>query len=146
MSLGLFRQTTRRTSQLVSASSLRGIRALHSTSSLKEHYLDASPELFKNRIAQKDRLILVDFYADWCGPCKTISPILKKLTSELKTKEGNSIDLITVDTDSEESIPLAAMHKIRALPTVIAFKDGKPVDQFVGAIPEESIKDFIAKQ
>jgi len=108
--------------------------------------LDASPELFKNRIAQKDRLILVDFYADWCGPCKTISPILKKLTSELKSKDGNPIDLITVDTDSEESIPLAAMHKIRALPTVIAFKDGKPVDQFVGAIPEESIKEFIAKQ
>jgi len=70
----------------------------------------------------------------------------KKLTNELKTKDGKPIDLITVDTDSDENISIATSHKIRALPTIIAFKDGKPVDQFVGAIPEEAIKEFIARQ
>lgn len=92
-----------------------------------------------------EKAVLVDFYADWCNPCKMISPILKKLTSDetVKTGSGRSLDLVTVDTDSE--FDLATKYKVRSLPTVIAFKDGQKVDQFIGAMNEDCIRQFIAK-
>jgi len=139
-----FRSALSRT-RLLNSKGIRAVLSLHTTPARREHFLDISPEAFKHHIGQNDRLILVDFYANWCGPCKTISPLLEKLTNELTTKDGKPIDLITVDTDSDENISLVASHKIRSLPTIIAFKNGKPVDQFVGAIPEEAIKEFIAR-
>ncbi|OJA18763.1 hypothetical protein AZE42_01626 [Rhizopogon vesiculosus] len=92
-----------------------------------------------------DRVVLVDFYAEWCNPCKMISPLLEKLTSDatVKTGSGHSLDLVTVDTDTE--FDLAAKYQVRALPTVIAFKDGKQVDQFVGALNEAAIRHFLGK-
>ncbi|KIP08908.1 hypothetical protein PHLGIDRAFT_68626, partial [Phlebiopsis gigantea 11061_1 CR5-6] len=99
---------------------------------------------FKEAIANKEKVVLVDFYADWCGPCKMISPILERLTSdaEVKTGSGSALDLVTVDTDAQTS--LAQEYKvISSLPTVIAFKDGKPVSQFIGAMPEGSVRNFL---
>lgn len=88
---------------------------------------------------------MVDFYAEWCNPCKTISPLLEKLTSDdtVKTGSGRSLDLVTVDTDSQ--FILALKYMVRSLPTVIAFKDGRKVDQFVGALNESEIRQFISK-
>lgn len=88
---------------------------------------------------------MVDFYAEWCNPCKTISPLLEKLTSDdtVKTGSGRSLDLVTVDTDKQ--FVLALKYMIRSLPTVIAFKDGRKVDQFIGALNESEIRQFIAK-
>lgn len=88
---------------------------------------------------------MVDFYAEWCNPCKTISPLLEKLTSDdtVKTGSGRSLDLVTVDTDSH--FILALKYMVRSLPTVIAFKDGRKVDQFVGALNESEIRQFISK-
>ncbi|ETW86304.1 thioredoxin-like protein, partial [Heterobasidion irregulare TC 32-1] len=90
-----------------------------------------------------DRVVLVDFYADWCGPCKTLSPILERITTDESIKSGSGLplDLITVDTDAE--VALAQQHKIRSLPTVVAFKDGQPVSQFIGALPEAQVRKFI---
>ncbi|KAG0705094.1 thioredoxin-like protein [Suillus ampliporus] len=91
------------------------------------------------------KVVLVDFYADWCNPCKMISPLLEKLTSDatVKTGSGRSLDLVTVDSDAE--FELAAKYQVRALPTVIAFRDGQKVDQFVGALNEGAIRQFLAK-
>jgi len=102
-------------------------------------------EDFQKIIDSAEFPVIVDFYADWCNPCKMISPLLEKLTSDetVKTGSGRSLDLVTVDTDSE--FDLAAKYKVRALPTVIAFKDGQKVDQFVGAMKESGIREFIAK-
>ncbi|KAH9066210.1 thioredoxin-like protein [Lactarius vividus] len=90
-----------------------------------------------------ERVVLVDFYADWCGPCKALSPVLEKLAGEVETKTGSGrpIDLVTVDTDVHGS--LAQKYQVRALPTVVAFRDGEPVKQFVGALPEGGVRKFL---
>lgn len=124
------------------------LRQFHRSLKCQEHYLNADEKTFR-RVAlnpsASDKAVLVDFYAEWCKPCKTISPLLEKLTSDetVKTGSGRSLDLVTVDTDSE--FQLALRYKVRALPTVIAFKDGQKVDQFVGALNESGIRQFIAK-
>ncbi|KAH7889575.1 thioredoxin-like protein [Phlebopus sp. FC_14] len=92
-----------------------------------------------------NKVVLVDFYADWCGPCKMISPILEKLTADatVRTGSGRSLHLVTVDTDKE--IELGHKYQIRSLPTVMAFKDGKPVDHFVGALNEADVRSFLER-
>ncbi|KAI0929064.1 hypothetical protein AcW1_006113 [Taiwanofungus camphoratus] len=79
----------------------------------------------------------------WCGPCKMLSPILEKLTADpsVKSGSGRPVDLVTVDTDTETE--LAMKYKIRSLPTVIAFKDGEAVSQFIGGVPEASVRKFL---
>ncbi|KAH7910754.1 thioredoxin-like protein [Hygrophoropsis aurantiaca] len=125
------------------------IRQLHWSPRCQQQYFNANPETFDSVALNKDakdKVVLVDFYAEWCQPCKMISPILENLTSDssgVKSGSGRSLDLITVNTDEE--FDLAQKYKIRALPTVVAFKDGQVVDQFVGALNEAGIKNFLAK-
>ncbi len=75
---------------------------------------------------KSESVVLVDFFADWCGPCKAIHPTLEELSNEL---EGKAI-IAKVDVDEEPG--LAATFKIRSIPTIILFKDGEPVDILVG--------------
>jgi putative thioredoxin len=83
--------------------------------------------------------VLVDFWADWCGPCKQLSPLLEKL----ETHYAGRVKLVTVDTEAQ---PQLAQHfQIKSLPTVYAFVNGQPVDQFQGLLPEGQIKAFIDK-
>jgi len=91
----------------------------------------------------KDKIVVADFHADWCGPCRVLGPILERVTRDgvLKSGSGKLFDLVTIDTDKESE--LAAKYKVRALPTVIAFKGGEPVAQFVGAIPEPDVTKFL---
>ncbi|KAL6301797.1 hypothetical protein BKA93DRAFT_738028 [Sparassis latifolia] len=72
-----------------------------------------------------------------------LSPILEKLTTDPSIKSGSGLplDLVTVDTDTETA--LALKYKIRSLPTVIAFKDGQPISQFMGAVPEAHVRNFL---
>jgi thioredoxin len=85
----------------------------------------------------KKELIIIDFYADWCGPCKMLGPILEKLANEYKVK----LIKLNVDVESE----LASEFGIMSIPTVVFFKDGEPKDFFTGAYPEPQIKEFIEK-
>jgi len=84
---------------------------------------------------------LVDFYADWCQPCKLLSPLLEKVTTDATLVGGVEVDLLTVDTDSQ--IELAQEYGIRSLPTVIAFKNGEQVDQFIGLQRIDGLKRFV---
>ncbi|KAG1754383.1 thioredoxin-like protein [Suillus lakei] len=125
-----------------------GLRQFHRSPKCQKHYLNADAKTFEKvalNSSVTDKVVLVDFYADWCNPCKMISPLLEKLTSDATVKTGSdrSLDLVTVDTDSE--FDLAAKYQVRALPTVIAFRDGEKVDQFVGALNEGGIRQFLAK-
>jgi len=90
---------------------------------------------------------VVDFYADWCGPCRVLSPILENLTTDptLQTRSGLPIDLVKVNTEDEDILPLSQKFKVAALPTVIVFRDGEPVDRFVGALGELAARDFFQK-
>ncbi|KAJ3826437.1 thioredoxin-like protein [Lentinula raphanica] len=95
----------------------------------------------------KGRLVLVDFYADWCQPCHMLSPILKSISSNPSIKSGTGlpVDVMTINTESEDGMELGRKYKIRALPTVIAFREGENVMQFVGALPEPQVHDFLTK-
>jgi putative thioredoxin len=81
--------------------------------------------------------VLVDFWAPWCGPCKTLGPILEKLAADY----NGAFRLAKVDVDKEQE--LAAAFQIRSIPTVILVKDGQPVDGFPGALPEGQLREFL---
>jgi putative thioredoxin len=83
--------------------------------------------------------VLVDFWAEWCGPCKQLSPLLEKL----EVQYAGRVKLVTVDTEAQAQ--LAQHFQIKSLPTVYAFVNGQPVDQFQGLLPEGQIKAFIDK-
>jgi len=81
--------------------------------------------------------VLADFWAPWCGPCNTLGPMLEKLEAEAQGR----IRLVKINAD--ENAQLCAEYGVRSLPTVVAFVDGEPVDQFVGALPEGQLRAFI---
>ncbi|CED84916.1 Thioredoxin-like protein [Phaffia rhodozyma] len=87
--------------------------------------------------ANKDKVVLVDFYADWCGPCKMLKPILTKVANNAEA----NCDLVTVDT--EELTEVAQKYKIASLPTVVAFRKGKEVSRFIGARNEKAVLSFV---
>lgn len=87
--------------------------------------------------ASRTKPVLVDFWADWCSPCQMLMPVLAKLVEEYR----GAVLLAKVNTEEERE--LAAQFGVRSLPTVQLFKDGQPVDQFMGALPEAEIRRFL---
>jgi putative thioredoxin len=87
--------------------------------------------------ASKSALVLVDFWATWCGPCKQLTPALEKVVKGY----GGKVRLVKMDIDAHPTIP--QQMRVQSVPTVYAFKDGRPLDGFQGAQPESAIKAFI---
>lgn len=91
-------------------------------------------------LLQEDKLLVVDFFATWCGPCKKLSPTLDEVSEEL----GEQVNIVKVDVDESED--LAMDYGIRSVPTVLFFKNGQQVDKFVGALPKSEIVTKIQAQ
>ena len=89
-------------------------------------------------VASREVPVIVDFWAPWCGPCKTLGP---QLEAAVKAADG-AVKMVKVNID--ENPEIAQQLRIQSIPTVFAFKDGQPVDGFMGAIPESQIKTFVA--
>src|SRR6266446_4475773 len=106
---------------------------------MSEHAVDVTTDTFEREVieASNSTPVVVDFWAPWCGPCRVLKPILEKLSAEY----GGKFKLAKVNSDENQEI--AAEYGIRSIPDVMAFKDGKPVSHFLGAVPESQVRAFI---
>ncbi|KAI7858675.1 thioredoxin-like protein [Circinella umbellata] len=100
--------------------------------------IEATSETFAELVNKADHPVIVDFYADWCGPCKMLGPLLEK-----SVKANPKVTLVKLDVDNASE--LAGQYKIAALPTVVAFNKGEAVDQFVGMRRGPDVENFVKK-
>ena len=109
------------------------------SSPAKPHVFDATTDRFEADVIQRSLQVpvLVDFWAEWCGPCKQLGPVLEKLAGEY----NGAFELAKVDVEAEQQ--LAAAFQIRSIPTVMLVKDGQLADGFPGALPEAQLREFL---
>ncbi|SPO21501.1 related to Thioredoxin [Ustilago trichophora] len=139
----LFSRTINPLFRLTSPTSLRTFATSTVT---KKVYENVDAAQFQSRVLSPTGTdasipVLVDFFATWCQPCKLLSPALKKVASQPDLVAGKHIDLVTIDVDQHQDI--AQRFKVSAMPTVIAMKDGKVLDGFVGMLPEKKVIEFV---
>ena len=102
---------------------------------MKEHISELTSQEFHKKIAKGSWV--VDFWAAWCGPCKILGPIMDEVAKDVK----DSVNIAKVDVDAEQD--LAQQYEVMSIPTVIFFKDGEVVNQFVGVHEKEDILEMI---
>ena len=100
---------------------------------------DSTTASFKADVvdASKSVPVVVDFWAPWCGPCKQLTPVIEKIIRGY----GGKVRLVKINVDENQAI--AAQLRVQSLPTVLAFRDGQPIDGFIGVQPESAIKAFV---
>ena len=105
---------------------------------MSENTVAVSDETFKTDVLESKGLVLVDFWAEWCGPCKMIAPALEEIAVEYKGR----VTVAKVNIDDNPMSPNA--YGVRGIPTMILFKDGKPAATKVGAAPKSELKAWVA--
>ena len=108
---------------------------------MNPHIIDVTQENAQQVLVEEsqNRLVVVDFWADWCEPCKTLMPILEKLATEYNGQ------FLLAKVNADELQPIAQQLGVRSLPTVMLMKDGQPIDGFAGAQPEVQIRELLQK-
>lgn len=100
---------------------------------------NATDASFKETVLENSKPVLVDFWADWCGPCKQMAPVLDKLAEEYADK----IDVVKINTDQNPETPRA--YNVMSLPTMNVYKDGEVVKQIIGAKPKRLLEKELAE-
>ena len=93
-----------------------------------------------NNVISKNKTVLVDFWAEWCGPCRMIGPVIEELANEYEGKA--IIGKLDIDSNQESSVK----YGVRSIPTILTFKDGEIVDRQVGAVPKKTLTNVIDSQ
>jgi thioredoxin 1 len=93
---------------------------------------------FESEVLKSSQLVLVDFWAPWCGPCRMVAPVLEEIA-----KEYDKVKIVKINVD--ENPGLSGQYGIMSIPTMMAFKDGKVVEKIVGALPKPAIIGKISK-
>ena len=104
---------------------------------MSEKTVAATDSSFENDVLKAEGPVLVDFWAEWCGPCKMIAPALEEIGAEFKGK----LTVAKVNIDDNPNTPNA--YAVRGIPTLILFKDGKPAATKVGALPKSQLKEWV---
>ena len=91
---------------------------------------------FQDDISSQSNLVLVDFWAEWCGPCKQISPILEEIANE-----KDNLNILKLNIDENPVTP--QKYNVRGIPTLMLFNDGKLIDTKIGSLPKSSLEDWI---
>ena len=99
--------------------------------------ISVDKETFSSEVLQNDKLVLVDFWAEWCGPCKQIAPALEDIAAEM----GERVTIAKVNIDDNPATP--AKYGVRGIPTLMLFKDGEVASMKVGALPKGKIQEWI---
>ena len=102
--------------------------------------MELNKENFKSEVEENKNLVLVDFFAPWCGPCKLMHPVIEELMEDYKDK-----NIIIGEVNVDENSELAEKYGVRGIPTFIFFKEGKEIDQFSGYRSKDEISIFINK-
>ena len=96
-----------------------------------------SDSTFQDDISSQSNLVLVDFWAEWCGPCKQISPILEEIANA-----KDNLNILKLNIDENPATP--QKYNVRGIPTLMLFKDGKLIDTKIGSLPKSSLEDWIS--
>jgi thioredoxin len=95
---------------------------------------------FDQEVLSSDKPVIVDFWAEWCGPCHMVSPVLERLANEY----AGRLKLVKLNTESAPGV--AARYGVQSIPLLVLIRDGQEVDRLVGAAPERRLRDWIAPQ
>jgi thioredoxin 1 len=102
-------------------------------------HIDTTDADFENDIDEKDKLVIVDLWAEWCGPCKMMEPVLTEIAEEFK----ENVKLVKLNIDENQKT--AADYNVMNIPTLILFKEGKEVDRLIGALPKNQLAKRIGQ-
>ena len=101
-----------------------------------EEVLEVTDANFEKEVLQSDKKVLVEFYADWCEPCKTLAPILEEIA-----EENQDLEVVRVDVDTSENI--ATKYRATSIPLLVVIENGKEIDRAVGALPKKEILELV---